>query len=62
MVLGLVCLDRIPLAVEWYSPLEYLLLFDRVMTLLAIACAVGLIVSTAIGRLGAKKAAEIQTK
>jgi hypothetical protein len=55
MILGLVCLDQAPLFEEWYLPLRSLPLFDWLMTLFAIACAVGLIVSTVIGRLGVKK-------
>jgi hypothetical protein len=58
MILGLLCLDETPFLVnEGYLNLGPLPLFDRVMVLVAIACAVGLIVSTAIGRLGGKKAA-----
>jgi hypothetical protein len=56
MVLGLICLDRIPFLVhEGYLQLQSLPLLDGVMILFAIACAVALIVSTVIGRLGAKK-------
>jgi hypothetical protein len=56
MVLGLIYLDRVPLAPEMYLRLETLPIFDRVMTLLAIACAVWLIVSTGSDRLGDKYA------
>jgi hypothetical protein len=56
MVLGLVSLDRTPLCWDWYLPLQCFPLFDRVMTLVAIACAVGLIVSTASVRLGGRHA------
>jgi len=52
MVLGLVCLDRIPLLPEMYLRLETLPIFNQVMTLFAIACTVWLIVSTIIDRLG----------
>jgi hypothetical protein len=56
MVLGLWYLDKTPFLVnEGYLNLGPLPLFDRVMVLVAIACAVGLIVSTVIGRLGGKK-------
>jgi hypothetical protein len=54
MVLGLVCTDQIPLASEMYLPLNTLYLFDCVVILFTIACAVWLIVSTAMERLGRK--------
>jgi hypothetical protein len=62
MVLGLVCLDdrlslgEYPVVEDMYLRLRDLPLFDRVMTLFAIACAVWLIVSTVIARLGEKSA------
>jgi hypothetical protein len=52
MVLGLVCLDKVPLVPEIYLRLQTLPPFDCAMVLLAIACAVWLIVSTAANRLG----------
>jgi hypothetical protein len=56
MVLGLICLDRIPFLVhEGYLQLQSLPLLDGVMILFAIACAVALIVSTVIGRLATKQ-------
>jgi hypothetical protein len=60
MVLGLICLDaRLSVGGESaaetvYARLRDLPLFDRVMTLFAIACAVWLIVSTVADRLGDK--------
>ena len=62
MVLGLVCLDsRLSIGEEsavegMYVRMRDLPLFDRVITLFAIACAVWLIVSTAANRLGDKYA------
>jgi hypothetical protein len=66
MVLGLICLDgRLSLGEdnvveELYVRLRDLPLFDRVMVLFAIACAVWLIVSTAANRLGDKCAGRSQ--
>jgi hypothetical protein len=57
MILGLVCLDRSPSVEgwhEWYSPLTGLPVFEGVMMSLAIACAVGLLVSTAFARMSRK--------
>jgi hypothetical protein len=62
MVLGLLCLDsrlslgREPVVEEMYVRLRDLPRFDRVTVLFAIACAVWLVVSTLIGRLGSKRA------
>jgi hypothetical protein len=53
-VLGLVSLDRSPLVQKWdgwYLPLREMRLFDHDMLLLATGCAVGLVVSTILGRL-----------
>jgi hypothetical protein len=55
MVLGLVYLDRVPLVPDIYLRLQTLPLFNRIMTLFAIACAVWLIVSTAMERLGGSR-------
>ncbi len=55
MVLGLLCLDRLPkMAIVWniYTPLHNLTQFDRAMVLFSVGCAVALTVSTACARLG----------
>jgi hypothetical protein len=52
MVLGLICPVRIPLAAETYLPLDTLRLFDAVMVLFAVACAVWLVVSMLLTGLG----------
>ena len=59
MVLGVVGLDgRLSVVGDMYVQLRDLPTFDGVMTLVAIACAVWLIVSTVFDRLGHSRAAE----
>jgi hypothetical protein len=54
MVLGLIYLDRAPLAPNMYLPVQAFPLLDRVAILAAVGCAVWLIVSTAANGLGDK--------